>query len=77
LKSISGVTFFFGNLATGHFSGIFFLKIAGSGDAGSNDTGLSILSCPGAESISGHKDKQGDIFGYYNIDYSLIVQLGL
>ncbi len=63
LKSTSGVIFFFGNLATGHFSGKFFSKIAGS-----NDTGLSILSCPGAESISGHTDKQTDIFGYYNIE---------
>ncbi len=43
--------FFFGNLATGHFSGKFVPKIAGSGDAVSNDTGLKSVSCPGAESI--------------------------
>ncbi len=51
LKSISDITFFFGNLATGHFSGKFFLEIAGSGHAGSNDTGLKSVSRPGAEPI--------------------------
>jgi hypothetical protein len=38
-------------LATGHFSGKFFPKIAGSGHAGSNDTGLKSVSRPGAEPI--------------------------
>jgi hypothetical protein len=51
LKSISGIKFFFGNLATGHFSGKFFPKIVGSGHAGSNDTGLKSVSRPGAEPI--------------------------
>jgi hypothetical protein len=57
-KSISGIMFFFGNLATGHFSGKFFPKIAGSGYAGSNDTGLKSVSRPGAESIECQTDRK-------------------
>ncbi len=38
-------------MATGHFSGKFLPKIAGSGHAGSNDTGLKSVSRPGAEPI--------------------------
>lgn len=45
-------------------SGNFFPKIAGSGHVGYNETGLKALSCPGAESISGHTNKT-DIFEYY------------
>jgi hypothetical protein len=63
-----GETFVFGNFATGHLSGIFFFKVSTSGHKGSIDTGLIFLSCPGAEPISGHTNKQTDIFGYYNID---------
>ena len=44
-------SFYFGNLATGHFSGKFFSKVSGSGHAESNDTGLNSLACPGAEPI--------------------------
>jgi hypothetical protein len=50
--------FFFGNLATGHFSGKIFPKILGSGHAGSNDTGLKSVSRPGAESIECQTDRQ-------------------
>jgi hypothetical protein len=56
--------FFFGNLATGHFSGKFSPKIAGSGHVGSNDIGLKSLSRPGAESIecqtNGQMDRRTD-----------------
>jgi hypothetical protein len=57
-----------GNLAIGHFEGIFFSKVSTSGHKGSIETGLMFLSCPGAEPISGHTHTQTDIFGYYNID---------
>jgi hypothetical protein len=51
LKSIEVVNFFPCDLATGHFSGKFFSKIAGSGPDGSNDTILKFVSRPGAEPI--------------------------
>jgi hypothetical protein len=51
------VAHIFDNLATGHFSRKSYSKIAGSGDAGSNDTGWYILTYPGAEPISGHTDR--------------------
>jgi hypothetical protein len=56
-------------LATGHFSGKFFPKIAGSGHAGSNDTGLKSVSRPGAESIEcqTHTHTHTE-YEYYNID---------
>ncbi len=38
-------------MATGHFSGKFLSKIAGSGLDGSNDTILKFVSHPGAEPI--------------------------
>jgi hypothetical protein len=47
-------------LATGHFSGKFFPKIAGSGHAGSNNTGLKSVSRPGAESIECQSDRKTD-----------------
>jgi hypothetical protein len=52
------VAHIFDNLTTGHFSGKSFSKILGSGHAGSNDTGLNILSYRGVEPISGHADRQ-------------------
>jgi hypothetical protein len=47
-----------GNLVTGHFSGKFFSKVSTSGHAGSNDTGLNVLSCPGAEPVKVKTNKQ-------------------
>ncbi len=58
LKSISGVTFLFGNLATGHFSGKIFSRCTPSGHTGSNDIGLKTVSLPVAESITVRTDKQ-------------------
>ncbi len=52
-KSIGSVAFF-GNCATRHFSGKFFFERHSSGHIGSNDTGLEIVSCLGAEKKSGH-----------------------
>jgi hypothetical protein len=66
LKSISGVTFYFGNLATDHFSGKFFSKFSALGHTGSNDNGLMSLSCPGAEPIDCQTNKH--TFECYNID---------
>jgi hypothetical protein len=63
LKSIRGHSIFFSSLATGPFSGNFFL-IAGSGHAGSNDTGLKILSCSRVEPVSDHANKHTDILEY-------------
>jgi hypothetical protein len=63
LKSISGVTFLFGNLANCHFFGKFCSRCTHTSPTGSNDTGLKNLVLPGAESIA----IQTDIFGYYNI----------
>ncbi len=57
-KSISGITFLFGNLATGHFSGKLFLNGPSSSHAGSNDTGLMSVSGPGAEPIKVQTDRQ-------------------
>jgi hypothetical protein len=58
-------------LATGHFSGKFFSKIAGSGPDGSNDTILKFVSRPGAEAIEcqthTHTNTHTE-YGYYNID---------
>ncbi len=51
MKSIRGKTVYFGDLAAGHFSGKFFLKIAGSGHDGSNGIGLKFVSCSVAEPI--------------------------
>jgi hypothetical protein len=56
-KSISDITFLFGNLATGHFSGKIFSHCTPSGPTGSNDTGLKTIALPGAESIAGQIDK--------------------
>jgi hypothetical protein len=39
------------DLATGHFSGKFLLKIAGSSPDDSNDTGLKFVWRPGTEPI--------------------------
>ncbi len=50
-KSIEVVNTLPRDLATGHFSGKFFSKIADSGPDGSNDTILEFVSCPGAEPI--------------------------
>ncbi len=60
-KSISSLTFFFGNLATGHFEGKMSSRYTISGHTGSNHT--ESVALPGAESIA----VQTDIFGYYNI----------
>ncbi len=58
--------FFFGNLATGHFSGKFLQKVSGSGHAESNDTGLKSLACPGAEPIQCQTHTQ--TFGQSRVD---------
>ncbi len=50
----------FSNLATGRFSRKFFPEIAGSGHAGSNDTGLKSVSRPGAEPIDCQTERQRD-----------------
>ncbi len=50
--------FYFANLATGHFSGKFFLKVSTSGYEDSNYTRLKSLSCPGAEPIKIQTNKQ-------------------
>ncbi len=61
-------------MATGHFSGKFFSKIAGSGPDGSNDTILKFVSRLGAEPIEcqththTHTNTHTE-YGYYNIDY--------
>ncbi len=52
-KSISGLTFFFGNSAIGHFEGKIFSHCIPSGHTGSNNTGLESVWPPGAESIAG------------------------
>ncbi len=59
-------------MASGHFSGKFFSKIAGSGPDGSNDTILEFVSCPGAEPIEcqTHTHTHTE-YGYYNIDFVL------
>ncbi len=59
-------------MATGHFSGKFFSKIAGSGPDGSNDTILEFVSCPGAEPIECQTHTHTE-YGYYNIGNALIV----
>ncbi len=51
IQSIRGVTFYLGNLATGHFSRKFFSKVSTSGHEGSIDTDLKSLSCPESEPI--------------------------
>ncbi len=68
-KSIEVVNFFPCDLATGHFSGNFFSKIAGSGPDGSNDTILEFVSSLEAEPIEcqTHKHTHTE-YGYYNID---------
>ncbi len=48
-KSIGGA--FFGNSATGHFSGKTYFEGHSSGH---NDTGLEFVSCLGAEKKGGH-----------------------
>jgi hypothetical protein len=53
-----GVTFFFNNCPTGHFSAKFCHSVALPDHNGSNDTGLKSLWPPGAESIAGHTDTQ-------------------
>ncbi len=61
---------FFGNLASGHFSGKNFSRRTPLCPTGSNDTGLKTVAFPGAEFIAGQTDrqtgKQRDIFVYYN-----------
>ncbi len=73
-KSIEVVNILPRDLATGHFSGKFFSKIAGSGPDGSNDTILEFVSCPGAEPIEcqthTHTHTHTE-YGYYNIDFSI------
>jgi hypothetical protein len=68
------VAHIFDNLATHYFSGKSFSKIAGSGYSGSNDTGLNVLSYPGAESISSDTDRQKFfdiiIYKYVNLNVS-------
>ncbi len=54
-------------MATGHFSGKFFSKIAGSGPDGSDDTSLKFVSCPGAEPIECQTHTHTE-YGNYNID---------
>ncbi len=56
-KRISGITFVFGNLATGLYSAKFFSRCTSSGPTGSNDTGLMSVWPPGTESIAGHTHK--------------------
>jgi hypothetical protein len=56
-KSISGVTFFFCNSTTGHFSGKFCSHYTPSDHTGSNDTGLKFAWRPGAKSIAGQTHK--------------------
>ncbi len=58
-------------MATGHFSGKFFSKIAGSGLDGSNDTILKFVSRPGAEPIECQTHTHTE-YGYYNIDFEPI-----
>jgi len=64
------VAIFFGNLATGHFSGKKFFDGHSSGHTGSNDTGLKFVSCWGREIGRSGTDTQ--ILGIYNIDNSKI-----
>ncbi len=73
-KSIEVVNFFPRDLATGHFSGKFLSKIAGSGLDGSNDTILKFVSRPGAEPIECQTHTQTHThteYGYYNIDIKM------
>ncbi len=58
MKSISGVIFFFGNLATGHFSGKFFSRFTPSGPTDSNDTGLKTVALPEVELIAVKTNRQ-------------------
>ncbi len=65
-------------MATGHFSGKFFSKIAGSGLDGSDDTILKFVSRPGAEPIEcqTHTHTHTE-YGYYNIDFFSNIKLKL
>ncbi len=77
-KSIEVVNFFPRDLATGHFFGKFFSKIAGSGPDGSNDTILQFVSRPGAEPIECQTHTQTHThteYGYYNIDKNFVIKL--
>ncbi len=61
-------------MATGHFSGIFLSKIAGSGPDGSIDTSLKFVSRPRAEPIERQTHEHTHThteYGYYNIDNCL------
>ncbi len=57
-KSISGITFLFGNLATGHCLGKTIPCLSPSDHADYNDTGLKSLSYPGTESIKVQTDRR-------------------
>jgi hypothetical protein len=65
-KSIDGVTFFFDNSSTGHFSVKIFSDSAPLGHLRSNDTGVKFLSCPGAESIKGQTNTHTE-WEFYDI----------
>ncbi len=57
LKSNSDVNTFFGNSATGHFSGKYFSCYTTSVDTGSDDTGLETVAFSGAESTAVQTDR--------------------